>query len=78
MITQFRGKKPISYTFMIVPYGVGKIVAFEGKEQKSCCVELQSFDNFQEIVSAVRGYMETNFFDEAGKVITVSEILKDT
>ena len=77
MITQFRGQKPIVYIITIAPWVTKDyFVAREDDKEKSCIINLQSFDKMQEILEAVKNFMETNYFRKEEQVVSLSEIMK--
>jgi hypothetical protein len=75
MVTQFRSKKPVEYSFHISPkYGADAMIVQETPLSKYCVVSLCSFDNLQEVAEKVRQYMEANYFTEEPKHIDLEEI----
>lgn len=74
-VTQYRSRKPIDATFHIADWvGTDALVCSEDPSKKSVFVELHSWDNLQEITEAVRQYAETNYFNEKGRYIPLSDI----
>ena len=75
MVTQFRSKKPVEYSFHISPkYGADAMIVQETPLSKYCIVSLCSFDNLQAVAEAVQKYMETNYFPEEPKHMDLEEI----
>lgn len=75
MVTQFRGRKPIEYSFHIADYASrDSFMVCENPNRKFAMVELRSIENLQEVVEAVQKYMETHYFTEEMLFVDLEEI----